>query len=282
MESETSLENKQANSITFWNAMKLRYPVAFKEFFRTSHVLITLSFLIANVLFGLVKTLPDDIYVRAQISALYIFLGIPLVITFYSPLEVFFFRNFPAFSRIILIVIACLFSNLIIGGFSFVMDFEFARSDLPAWQRIASGTFIFSVATILGHFNRSPHLDHHLLSLGKHPGRYNKLAPLPLAPLMELLPPDKRGTLLELAVEGKFLAVRTTNGTHLITGSISKVAKDLPFELGTIIHRSYWVSFSEMDKLFFQSGNPKLRLIDGTIRPVSRKKVADIKDALDR
>ena len=274
------LAPKQTSEHNFWKALGARYRIAVGEILRPSQSVRIVVLAISIILFGLIPALPEGANLRVLMAAQWVVVGVPLFILFFIPIELFFFRNFPVVDKIYLVIFASLFPAIIITTTNITMDFEFARLNLPAWQRIAIGTFVCSLVSGFVHFNRSPNLDHHLLTVGKHPGHTTKTGPVPLAPLMNLLPPEKRGDLLELAVKDRLVSIRTSNGTHVTRGPISELVKVIPIEKGILIHRSHWVAFVEMDQIFFMDGNPRLQLKDGSLRPVSCKKVQIIKDKI--
>ncbi|MEM7438825.1 MAG: LytTR family DNA-binding domain-containing protein [Pseudomonadota bacterium] len=95
-----------------------------------------------------------------------------------------------------------------------------------------------------------------------------------------LLPVTKRGKVAEISISDKTVQVRTDKGVHILRMTLSEATTKVASSKGAQLHRSYWIRFEEIDSLFYQEGNPRVRLKDGSTRPISRAKLPLVKDAL--
>lgn len=98
--------------------------------------------------------------------------------------------------------------------------------------------------------------------------------------IQKLLPYPVRGTVCRIDAEDKHILVRTENGQFLLTMSLGRAIEMLDPDQGLRIHRSHWVNWSEIDKITFQNGNPRVLTKRAEIVPVSRKQLAQIKTVL--
>lgn len=96
------------------------------------------------------------------------------------------------------------------------------------------------------------------------------------------LPPEKRGIVLAMRVEGKYVEVTTTAGRHLLRGSLADMMSRVDGDAGLRIHRSTWVRRDRIRSLHYRDGNPHVRLDDATELAVSRAVVDDIRRMLTR
>ncbi|MBV7408158.1 LytTR family DNA-binding domain-containing protein [Maritimibacter sp. DP1N21-5] len=91
---------------------------------------------------------------------------------------------------------------------------------------------------------------------------------------------DTRGRVLRLTAENQYVRVLTDNGEELLRMTLAEAADLVPPETGLRIHRSHWVAKDQFAALRFESGNPRLTLVDGQNLPVSRNMVEAIRDIL--
>lgn len=88
-------------------------------------------------------------------------------------------------------------------------------------------------------------------------------------PLLDRLPPHKRGPVLRLGVEDHYTQVVTTRGTELVLMRLSDAAQ-LMGDLGLRIHRSHWVARDAVRDVRRDGSKLKVELRDGTVLPVGR------------
>lgn len=98
--------------------------------------------------------------------------------------------------------------------------------------------------------------------------------------LLSRMPRQKWGAILEISVDGRSSKIRTTNGTHLVRIPLKDAAREVDVSKGFQVHRSIWLNEHELEKLFFEDGNPRVLLVDGSTRPVSRSKTDRIREVL--
>ncbi len=100
---------------------------------------------------------------------------------------------------------------------------------------------------------------------------------LPESTLEAHLPPEKRAPIRRLEAQNQYVRVVTDCGDTLLRMSLREAEEKLPPDTGMRIHRSIWMSRSQMQDLVFRNGNPKLLDPKGREYPVSRKKVAELR-----
>lgn len=97
--------------------------------------------------------------------------------------------------------------------------------------------------------------------------------------ILKRLPREKWGEVLELYADKGLTRVRTANGQYSIRLPLKTAVAETDVSPGLLIHRSIWINQSELSETFFENGNPKVRLRDGSIRPVGRAQWKAIQDA---
>ena len=100
--------------------------------------------------------------------------------------------------------------------------------------------------------------------------------------ICKLLPADKRGEILSMMAQDHYVEITTENGSHLQRMSMKSaigMAKNLD---GLQIHRSHWVATSALLSLERSSDRIFAILRDGRKVPVSKSKVAEVQQVLDR
>lgn len=97
--------------------------------------------------------------------------------------------------------------------------------------------------------------------------------------LLERLPHERRGTLLHLAVADHYVEVTTEKGTALVLIRLGDAIRETAPTPGLQVHRSHWVALGAVKRGFRQEGKPVLELTNGTMVPVSRSYLAEVKAA---
>lgn len=90
------------------------------------------------------------------------------------------------------------------------------------------------------------------------------------APLLERLPPQKRGELLRLSVQDHYTEIVTTRGRQLVLLRFSDALKEIGQTEGLQVHRSHWIADADAVSLRKQAGRLHVITRDGTEIPVSR------------
>lgn len=98
-----------------------------------------------------------------------------------------------------------------------------------------------------------------------------------LEELQKLLPADIRGPIRYIQAQDKYVQVGTQNGSHLLSMPLSLAISQIDTRRGMRVHRSLWICWSEIDRVVYENGNPRIVGKDGTIWPVSRKHVKQVK-----
>ena len=99
----------------------------------------------------------------------------------------------------------------------------------------------------------------------------------PAARILERVPLHLRGALISLTVQDHYTEVRTSKGTHLVLIRLSDAMAEAGE--GLQIHRSHWVARRAIAKVERQSGKVVLSTVDGTVLPVSRSFLPEVKAA---
>ncbi len=90
------------------------------------------------------------------------------------------------------------------------------------------------------------------------------------APLLERLPPQKRGELLRLSVQDHYTEVVTTRGRQLVLLRFADAMKEIGQTEGLQVHRSHWIADADVASLRKQAGRLHVVTRDGSEIPVSR------------
>lgn len=117
------------------------------------------------------------------------------------------------------------------------------------------------------------------------PGESNSISPVEIAAFptphfMSLLPAEKHGEVISLKAELHYLTVTTTKGRSMILYALGDAIDDLPLQAGIQTHRSYWANFQHCVQIERKGRNARLKLSDGSCIPVSRNRLAIVKNAL--
>ena len=266
----------------YWRLVANRYRLWFGNILTLKQSLRVAVCAIILIVFGLVPGLPEGVYLRLVLSAEWCFVGVPLFTLIFAPIEVYWARALAKIDVLFPIILASFLTSLIIVFANYSFDFAFAHFDMPLWQRVAVATFICSLVAGLVFSYGVRELDDPWLS--DHPvlttmGAASRAKALQ-SPLLRSLPASKRGVILELTAADKHTEIRTEAGSHMVRIPLREATDKLQSHHGALVHRSHWLAFQEMDALFYEGGNPRLRLINGEVRPVSRKAIPGIKTAL--
>lgn len=105
-------------------------------------------------------------------------------------------------------------------------------------------------------------------------------APMKPEKLQTMLHPPLRGTVLAITVEDNYVRIETSKGDQLLHLSLAAAISKLNEGQGIRVHRSIWLNWIKMDRLFYENGNPRLLTKNGVVLPVSRTKVEAIKEGL--
>jgi len=103
-----------------------------------------------------------------------------------------------------------------------------------------------------------------------------ELGPLPVAdadgppPILDRVPPGRRGALLALSVSDHYVDVITERGTTLVLMRLGDAMRETGGIEGLQIHRSHWVARAAVVRSVREEGRVMLELSNGQRLPVSR------------
>lgn len=100
-------------------------------------------------------------------------------------------------------------------------------------------------------------------------------------PLLLKLPPDRRGRIRRIHAANQYVEVVTDQGITLLRMSLREAVALLPADKGWWCHRSLWIRRDEVVAVTYTRGQPQITDRDGQTWPISRKSVAEIRDALN-
>ena len=100
-----------------------------------------------------------------------------------------------------------------------------------------------------------------------------------LPPLLDRLPPGKRGALVALSVEDHYTRVRTTKGEELLLLRLSDAIRETAPVDGLQVHRSHWVASDHVAGARRDGDRTLLILRDGKEVPVSRANIPAAREA---
>ena len=84
----------------------------------------------------------------------------------------------------------------------------------------------------------------------------------------------KRGDILSLQVQDKFLTVRTTSGEHTMRMTMKQALNEFDTSNGFLVNRALWLHKDEIETLKYFNGNPQVKTVSGEWLNTSRKNVA--------
>lgn len=97
--------------------------------------------------------------------------------------------------------------------------------------------------------------------------------------LLDRLALPQRGRLLHLAVADHYVEVTTDRGRALLLLRLSDAIRETAPVKGIQVHRSHWVALDAVRSGARRAGKPVLELENGTIVPISRSCLAEVKAA---
>jgi hypothetical protein len=93
------------------------------------------------------------------------------------------------------------------------------------------------------------------------------------------LEPPFRGHLAHAEAQEHYVRLVGDLDSRMILYRFNDVLHELPEALGMQVHRSHWVAYDAVKRLFREGTNLRLETSDGTIVPVSRKYATDVQKA---
>lgn len=120
-----------------------------------------------------------------------------------------------------------------------------------------------------------------------HPSRVVKRTALPGPAEIAPPAPDANedwpsGPILRVRAADHYLELWTSRGVFLVRGRMRDALCRLPSSEGLQPHRSWWVAFSEVDRLDRRGRDLVLLMENGDRLPVARSRAAEIRRVLDR
>lgn len=220
--------------------------------------------LIAGLAMVLTLVVPD----RATVPVRFMFWGLVVALTYavghlvHAQAEARL-TNRPAKVTISALVTA-IGATLVVLGLGWVI-----LSDMPTGRALAGAAV--NIATIATIISVMVHL------LDKH--GQNPLPAPQRCILLDRLALDKRGALLALSVEDHYVRVRTTKGEDILLMRLSDAIKETGDTRGLQVHRSHWVALDAVVAARRKGDGAVLTMRTGPDIPVSRTKLAAIKEA---
>jgi len=98
-------------------------------------------------------------------------------------------------------------------------------------------------------------------------------------PCADLIPAELQGEVFCLKAEDHYLRIYTSAGEALVLFCFSKAIKSLSQEKGMLVHRSFWVARQAVKKARRVGQRQYLDLLNGLSVPVSRSRMAQLRDA---
>lgn len=97
---------------------------------------------------------------------------------------------------------------------------------------------------------------------------------------LDLLPGEIGTDVIYLMSELHYLRVVTTKGSTLVLYNLRDAVEELPADAGLQPHRSYWIALRHVGKLFKHEGKAFLQLSDGSLVPISRRRLNEVKERI--
>lgn len=94
--------------------------------------------------------------------------------------------------------------------------------------------------------------------------------------LLSRLEPPFRGHLVRAEAQEHYVRLVGNLESRMILYRFNDVLHELPEKLGMQVHRSHWVAYDAVKRLFRDGTNLRLEISDGTVVPVSRKYATDV------
>jgi len=98
-------------------------------------------------------------------------------------------------------------------------------------------------------------------------------------PILSRLPLDRRGALVALSVQDHYVEVVTTRGRTLVLMRLSDAIGETAPTPGLQVHRSHWIATGQVRAARREGARAVLTMSDGQDIPVSRSRVAAVREA---
>ena len=98
-------------------------------------------------------------------------------------------------------------------------------------------------------------------------------------PILSRLPLDRRGALVALSVQDHYTEVITTRGRTLLLMRLGDAITETAPTPGLQVHRSHWIATGQVRTARREGPRAVLTMSDGQDIPVSRSRVADVREA---
>lgn len=94
-------------------------------------------------------------------------------------------------------------------------------------------------------------------------------------PFLLRLDPPFESPLIRAEAQEHYVRLVGDSETRMVLYRFNDILHQLPLDLGMRIHRSHWVAYRSVKRLFHEASNLKLETSDNAIVPVSRKYASD-------
>ena len=101
----------------------------------------------------------------------------------------------------------------------------------------------------------------------------------PLPPLLDLMPPERRGELLALQAEDHYLRIYTSGGDTLVHRRLGDAVAEVAGIEGARVHRSWWVARAAVAASERDGDRLVLVLVNGLRVPISRTYLVGAREA---
>jgi hypothetical protein len=98
-------------------------------------------------------------------------------------------------------------------------------------------------------------------------------------PLLDRLPPERRGELYYLTMQDHYVEVVTSNGISLVLLRLADAIKETTPVEGVQIHRSHWIARNAVRETERRGDSLVVKMANGTTLPVSRSRRKALRDA---
>lgn len=98
--------------------------------------------------------------------------------------------------------------------------------------------------------------------------------------LYRFLPVHIRGPIHEISSANQYIKITTEHGSFELRMPLRDAIRLLSEDEGLKVHRSFWIAKSQIKRLVYESGNPRVIDCKGKRLPVSRPMVPAIKTVL--
>ena len=94
---------------------------------------------------------------------------------------------------------------------------------------------------------------------------------------MRLSAKRRAARLIAIEAEDHYVRVHTDAGSELVTMRFADALEELARAYGYRVHRSWWVAHDAIDSVRWSRAGGEVRLIGGSVAPVSRSYAASLK-----